>query len=91
MLSHEQDVFIQDTWRIFSPDNFETAKASQPETANVLAAAKRLQERPQLVAWMPYVRSMQLEQIEVHSTRLDRARVALETLNDYAQEIRATN
>lgn len=91
VLSHEQAVFIQDDWRIFSPRNFEMAKASQSEIGDVYAAAKRLQDRPQLVAWLPYVRDMQLEQITVHSKRLERARVALETLNDYALEIRATN
>ena len=91
VLSHEQEVLIQDNWRIFHPDNFESAKALQLDDADVLAAAKRLRERPKLVDWLPYVRDMQLEQIEVHSMLLDRARMALATLKDYAQEIRAAN
>ena len=89
VLSQEQEVFMQDNWRVFRPDNFKTARASQPENANVLATAKRLRNRPRFVAWLPYVRSMQLEQIEMHGARLDRAHVTLEALNDYAKEIRA--
>ncbi|MCH7820642.1 MAG: hypothetical protein IIA07_01385 [Proteobacteria bacterium] len=91
VLSHEQEVFIQDNWRILIPDEIETAKASQSEIGDIFAAAKRLHERPQLVAWLPYVRGLQLEQIAVHGMRLQRAREALETLNNYAQEIQDTN
>ena len=91
VLSHEQEVFIQDNWRVFKPDNFKTAKVSQIENTNVLATAERLRDRSEFIAWLPYVRSMQLEQIGVHSRLLDRARVALEMLNDYAKEIRAPN
>lgn len=90
VLSHEQELFIQDHWRIISPNNFETAKRSQGEIGDVLGAAKRLQKRSQLVAWLPYVRDMQLEQIAVHGMRLERAREALETLSSYAQEIQET-
>ena len=89
VLSHKQEVFIQDNWRLFNPDDFAAAKASQHENANVLAAVKRLQARPEFIAWLPYVRDMQLEQITVHKTRQDRARGVLETLNDYAQRIQA--
>ncbi len=91
ILSHEQEVFIQDEWRIFGPEDFAAAKANQPENMNVLSAAMRLQERPEFIAWLPYVRVMQVEQIAVHGVRLNRARTALETLNGYAQKIRATN
>ena len=69
----------------------ESAKANLSGIGDVHAAANRLQERPELVAWLPYVRDMQIEQIAVHKVRLERARAALETLHDYAREIRATN
>ncbi len=89
VLSHEQEVFIQDNWRMFNPDDFATAKAGKHKNTNVLAAAERLQARPEFIAWLPYVRDMQLEQIAVHKMRLDRARGVLETLTDYAQKIQA--
>ncbi len=91
VLSHAQEVFIQDNWRLFGPDDLATARSSQPEGTNVLATAKRLQERPELIAWLPYVRDMQLEQISIHGMRLERAHIALEMLNDYARKIQATN
>ena len=91
VLDHAQEVFIQDNWRLISLKNIKAAGASQPGISNVLAAAKRLQARPELMAWLPYVRDMQLEQISVHRGRLERADAALETLNDYAREIRAAN
>jgi hypothetical protein len=87
VLNLEQAMFMQDTWPIFTPSNFDTVKAIQREKSDVLAAANRLHERPQLIAWLPQVRAMQLEQIGVHSTRLERAQLALENLNDYAREI----
>jgi len=91
VLDHAQEVFIQDNWRLISPKNIKAVGASQPGISNVLAAAKRLQALPELMAWLPYVRDMQLEQISVHRGRLERADAALETLNDYAREIRAAN
>ena len=91
VLSHEQEVFIQDNWRLFGPDDFAIANASQLEGANILATTKRLQEQPEFIAWLPYVRDMQLEQISIHGKRLDRAHLALKALNDYAQNIQAIN
>lgn len=89
VLSHEQEVFIQDNWRMFNPEDFATAKAGKHKNTDVSAAAERLQARPEFIAWLPYVRDMQLEQIAVHKMRLDRARGVLETLTDYAQKIQA--
>ena len=91
VLSHDQEVFVQDNWRMFRPDDIAAARAIHRQDAEVLAAAKRLQGRPEFIAWLPYVRDMQLEQISIHGMRLDRARVALETLNDYARKIQAAN
>lgn len=86
ILSPAQEVFLQDTWLFFRPDNMEEVRAKKLDTEEVLATAQRLQQRSDLVAWMPYVRSMQLEQIGVHEARLRRARDALEALHAYAGE-----
>ena len=87
VLSYEQEVFIQDNWRILSPRNFELAKASQGEVGDILAAARRLQERPQLIAWLPYVRDMQLEQLALQGVRGERAQPVLTMLNGPAGAI----
>lgn len=91
VLDHDQEVFVQDHWRIITPKNIEAVTASQAEFSNVLAAARRLQAREEFVAWLPYVRHMQMEQINVHGTRLEHARATLEKLKDYAREIGATH
>ncbi len=91
VLDHEQEVFIQDKWRLINPDNIKAVHASELRASNVLDAAKRLQARPTLVAWLPYVWDMPLEKIGVHGGRLERAHAALEALNGHAREIRAVN
>jgi hypothetical protein len=79
---------MQDQLLYFTPDNFKDASSMKVSSEEVLAAAQRLQQRPELIAWLPQVRGMQLDQISVHKQRLDRARAALIALNDYAGEIR---
>ena len=74
-----------------NPKNIKAMKAIQPGVSNFLAAAKRLQARPEFVAWLPYVRGMQIEQIEVHHGRLERAQAVLERLKHFAQEFRLDN
>ena len=43
--------------------------------------------RLELINWLPYVRDMQLGQIDIHSQRLDRAGNVLQALNEYARII----
>ena len=40
-----------------------------------------------MVAWLPYVRGMQLEHIAVHRERLERAQFVLESLTSYARRL----
>lgn len=88
VLSQEQALWMQDQLLYFTPDNFKDASSMKVSSEEVLAAAQRFQQRPELIAWLPQVRGMQLDQISVHKQRLDRARAALIALNDYAGEIR---
>lgn len=88
VLTPEQEVFIQDSWLFFRPDTIAEARQAAADVAGVIEAAKRLQQRPALVAWLPQVRSMQLEQIAVHEMRLERARSTYEILSSYARSIR---
>jgi hypothetical protein len=53
----------------------------------VLEVAIRLGERDEAVAWLPYVRQMQAEQVMIHGMRLDRAREVLALLTEYNREI----
>jgi hypothetical protein len=69
----------------------EGPKTERPQIGGILEAAQRLQDRPEFIAWLPYVRQMQLEQIEVHGMRLERASAVLQLLREYAVEIGAGN
>lgn len=87
ILSLEQERFTQEHWLFFNPGEMDDPKSDQPEIGGILEAAQRLQSRPDFIAWLPYVRSMQAEQIEVHGMRLQRAQNTLGLLQDYAVEI----
>jgi hypothetical protein len=80
ILSVEQSRYIQDHFLYFRPHTIEAAKAAEFDRSEVAATVKRLRERPELVAWLPQVRGLQLEQIVVHGNRLDRAREVLSAL-----------
>ncbi len=88
ILSLEQSRYMQEHWLFFDPQNMDGARTDQPPVGGIIETAQRLQDRPEFVAWLPYVRDMQLEQIDAHGTRLERARNVLQLLQDYAAEIR---
>jgi hypothetical protein len=87
ILSLEQERYIQQHWLFFRPGEMEGPRNDHPEVSGVLEAAMRLQNRPEFIAWLPYVRQMQLEQIEVHTMRLERAGAVLQALQGYGAEI----
>jgi hypothetical protein len=88
VLSHEQERYVQDTWMIIGPDEIDAIRESAADLDGVMAAAERLRSRPDLVAWLPYLRQLQLEQIMVHEVRLENAHRVLETLHEYQGSLR---
>jgi hypothetical protein len=89
VLTAEQHVFIQAGWLFFRPNNVASARAATTDVEEALAARERLRARPELIAWLPFVRDLQLEQIATHRTRLERAADSLEILRSYARGIGA--
>jgi hypothetical protein len=87
ILSLEQERYVQEHWLFFDPNAMDAPRAQQPDVGGIPEAARRLQERPEFVAWLPYVRQMQLDQIETHGMRLERAQNVLQQLRDYAADI----
>lgn len=83
ILSHEQEVFSQDTLKFFNPYDMDNIENAQLDLAEVRAAAERFSKRPELVAWLPQVRHLQIEQMSVHQTRLDKGKSVLDTLHRY--------
>jgi hypothetical protein len=86
VLNKEQILFVQDNYLFFRPYEIEEIKALEYDREGIQEAARRLAERKELIAWFPYVRSLQLEQIETHRMRLDRANNALTALREYSQQ-----
>lgn len=87
VLTVAQDVYLQDEWLIFSPDKMAEIETAAPPDGDVLEVAIRLGERDDAIAWLPYVRQMQAEQVMIHGMRLDRAREVLALLTAYYREI----
>jgi hypothetical protein len=86
ILDRQQIIFMQDEFLFFLPGQIEAAASRvEIDEDRLREAAIRLGKRTELIAWLPYVRSMQLEQIEVHKARLKRATEALQVLTDYAE------
>ena len=86
VLDREQITFVQDNFLFFRPAQIDEIRAMEFDRPGIQQAASRLGERVDLIAWLPYVRSMQLEQIEVHRMRLERADKALEVLQEYNRQ-----
>jgi len=87
ILSLEQSLYMQEHWQFFDPGKMDAPRKEQPPVSGIFEAAQRLQNRPEFVAWLPYVRDLQLEQIRVHGVRLERAQKVLQLLQNYAVEI----
>ena len=85
VLSHGQEIFVQDNWRIFVPGKIDDLESVPPDLTQVSAAVQRLRERPELLAWLPQVRALQIEQIGTHRQRLERAKTVWRVLQQYAE------
>ena len=86
ILNVEQITYIQDEFLFFRPDDVDSLPDVDPGEFGVRDAAVRLGQRTDFIAWLPYIRSMQLEQIAVHEVRLQRAKLALRALQAYESD-----
>ena len=86
--SSEQVRFLQDKWLLVSPDDIEEVQNTDPgDPDEILAAARRLQDRPELVSWLTQLREMQMEQILINNTRMTKAEEVIEALDEYYKSI----
>jgi hypothetical protein len=81
----EQYRFVQDRWFVVNPANLAELEDARPDPAGVRMAAKRLSESGPLLAWLPKVRGLQVDQFKAHNDRLKNARRLLTTLHEYAE------
>ncbi len=83
----DQYRFVQDRWFVVNSANLKELQDVRPDEAGVRAAAERLRASAELLAWLPKVRGLQVDQIQAHNGRLENARSLLETLHEYADRI----
>jgi hypothetical protein len=83
VLSNDQYVWMQDEMGYVSPFERPDVTFTDQQMNALVEAAERLGNSPDLVAWLPESRSMQLELIATHESRLERANALLTVLRDY--------
>lgn len=87
VLDYAQALFVQDEWYVVTPDDIEQFAEVQIELDAVVSAVGRFRSRPELVAWIPEVRHLQIEQIFVNQELLRKANEVLGKLRAYATRI----
>lgn len=83
VLSNEQYVWMQDELGYVSPNTRPDVSFSETQLDGLEEAAKRIAATPEFVAWLPESRSMQIELIGTHNSRLERAETLLDTLRNH--------
>jgi len=70
ILSNEQHVWVQDNYYVFNPGSATDEKYPESDIDAVVDAARRLQDSPDFIAWLPEARGLQLELTEINKMRL---------------------
>jgi len=79
-LTNEQYVWMQDEMGYVSPTTKTQVEFSEAQLSALVESANRVKNSAELVAWLPEGRSMQLELIDTHRSRLARAETLLAIL-----------
>lgn len=80
ILTNRQARHAQDTWRIAWPGNIDELRKEAVDLGEVRRAAVRLQRNAAFVAWLPFSQETQIELVESHTQRLERADTLLAML-----------
>lgn len=80
ILTNEQYVWMQDEMGYVSPTTKTQVEFSEAQLSALVESANRVKNSAELVAWLPEGRSMQLELIDTHRSRLARAETLLAIL-----------
>ena len=87
VLDYAQAMLVQDEWYVVTLEDLESINSAVVDTEGIELAVQRFRSRPELIAWIPEVRHLQLEQIFVNEERLKKANEVLEKLRAYAAQI----
>ena len=80
ILTNDQYVWLQDEIGFVSPANPVDVEFTTEQLDGIVDAAQRIKESPEFVAWLPEGRGLQLELIDTHKGRLERANALLDIL-----------
>ena len=81
VLSNKQRVWVQDNYYVYNPRTVDDVKYPESKTDTVIDAARRLQNSPDFVAWLPEARVLQLDLMKTNEVRLHRAESLLAILD----------
>jgi len=80
ILTNRQARHAQDAWGVAWPGNIEELREEEVDLEEVRQAAVRLQRNVAFVAWLPFSHETQIELVESHTQRLQRAEALLAML-----------
>ena len=87
VLTYEQSRLIQDTWDVVAPGEIDEFDSSHLDVSEMQATVERFRSRLDLLAWLPEMRHLQIDQIIVNEKRLDNSNAVLKILMDYATSL----
>ncbi len=87
VLNFEQSRLVQDTWYVVAPGDLEAFDSATLDMSELHASVERFRSRGELLAWLPELRHLQIEQIVVNESRLEKAKDVLTLLRAYATNL----
>jgi hypothetical protein len=87
VLDYAQALLEQDEWYVVTPTEFAQFPDMEVEIDAVAPAVERFRSRRELIAWIPEIRHLQVEQIFVNQELLRKADEVLESLRAYAETL----
>ena len=87
VLSYEQSLLVQDTWYVVGPGDLADIANSRLDDVEIQKATERFRSRKDLIAWLPEMRHLQIEQIYTNEGRLKNALDVLDILKRYAENM----
>jgi hypothetical protein len=87
VLDYSQAMLVQDEWYVVTPEDLEEISSAVVDSEGIELAVQRFRSRSELIAWIPEVRHLQLEQVFVNEKRLTKANEVLGKLRAYANQI----
>jgi hypothetical protein len=87
VLSYDQARLIHDEWYVVAPGDLEQFDASQLDMREFQLTVERFLSKPDLLDWLPEMRHLQIEQIYINESRLEKANGVLDLMKQYAESL----